>query len=292
MSRILGGMQSSPDLYNPRAHGLTSRALRTAALLPVGVAVCGPGVLLLMWVSRPWPADVKGFPAFRSGTLGDLVLLPAALLALQLIARGCAPARGERKWVTVACLAGAATGGWVQWTWWADPSRPTSWAFSAAHHFSLSGVWHAGFFVAVTGAMAALWALCLVRVRHEKDPSAARVAVSGWPVTLLISAILTFAGLVALDSSPTADSRATQSSLLGLLLGAVCLIAPAAAMWGNRARPAMRPAAIGLVAAVVGTLALSQWPPTYLQVVVFLLAILGPGVSGARRQLVMPRYRQ
>jgi len=249
-------------------------------------------VLLLMWVSRPWPADLKGFPAFRSGTLGDLVLLPTALLALQLIARGCAPARGERKWVTVAGLAGAATGGWVQWAWWADPGRPTSWAFSAAHRFSLSGAWHAGFFVTVTGIMAALWALCLVRVRHEKDPSAARAAISGWPVTLLISAILTFAGLVALDSSPTANSRATQSSLLGLLLGAVCLLGPAAAMWGNRARPAMRPAAIGVVAAVVGTLALSHWPPTFLQVVVFLLAILGPGVLGARRQLVMPRYRR
>lgn len=285
-------MQSSPNLRDSPGHRLAPAALRTAALLPLGAAVCGPGVLLLMWVSRPWPADVKGFPAFRSGTLGDLVLLPAALLALQLIAWGCAPAPGERKWVTVAGLAGAAAGGWVQWTWWADPGRPTSWAFSTAHHFSLSGAWHAGFFVAVTGIMAALWALCLVRVRHENNPSAARAAISGRPVTLLISAILTFAGLVALDSSPTADSRATQSSLLGLLLGAVCLIAPAAAMWGNRAKPAMRPAAIGVVAAVVGTLALSHWPPTFLQVVVFLLAILGPGVRGARKQLVMPRYRQ
>lgn len=284
-------MQSSPALSDSRSYGLTSRSIRIAALLPVAVVVCGPGVLLLMWVSRPWPAGVKGFPAFRSGTLGDLVLLPAALFALQLIARGCAPARGERKWVTFAGLAGATTGGWVQWTWWADPSLPTSWAFSAAHHFSLSGAWHAGFFVAVTGVMAALWALVLVRVRHEKDALSARAAISGWPVILLVSAIVTFAGLVALDSSPTADSRATQSSLLGILLGAVSLVAPAAAMWGDRARPAMRPAAIGLAAAAVGTLALFHWPPTFLQVVVFLLAILGPGVRGATRQPVMPRYR-
>ena len=77
-----------------------------------------------------------------------------------------------------------------------------------------------------------------------------------------------------------------------VLLGAVCLLAPAAAMWGTRARPAMHPVAIGLVAAVVGTLALSHWPPTYLQVVVFLLTILGPAVSGARKQLVMPQYHQ
>lgn len=293
MSLILGGMQSSPTALpaSPPA-ATTMHAIGAAALLPALVAVGGPGVLLLMWVSRPWPADLNGFPAFRSGTLGDLVLLPAALFALQLIVQGCSPAPSERKWAGLAGLAGAASGGWVQWTWWADPSSPTSWAFSAAHHFSSAGAWHGGFFVVVSSLMAALWTLCLVRVRHEKDPRAAVAVLSGWKITLFLSAILTFAGLVALDSSQTADTRATQSSLIGLLLGAACLIAPAIAMWGRRARPALRPAAIGVVAAIVGTDSLATWPPTYLQLIVFFFAIVGPSVISANRALVMRQYRR
>lgn len=106
---------------------MTGRLRREAVWLPLAIVVAGPVVLALLWVCMAWPPDVDGFPAFRSGTVGDAVLLPVIASTLSSISARCPVTPNEHKWMLALAAFGAVAGLVVQWTWWSDPNPPPQW---------------------------------------------------------------------------------------------------------------------------------------------------------------------
>ena len=251
------------------------RQTARAVWLPLVLAVSGPGVLAVLWATRSWPKDERGFTSFRSGTVGDALLLPMTVFSLQLILDKCSRARGERRWAIAATAMGSTGGAAVQWVWWSDPNPPRQWGLSAPHSFSVAGAWHAAFFVAVSGLLCGLWAQCLFRVRKEPVPARARRAVTSPPVTALVVALFTFAGLVSLDSSSSTGSASTLSSLGGLGVSLAFLVISAGFALKGRARPSIPAVLLGAATSVIAVWLLATWPPAPVSLSGFVLLVIG-----------------
>lgn len=263
-------------LYKSKTE-LTSRSIT----IPLAIMVAGPGVLAAMWWTMDWPEGINGFPAFRSGSIGDALLLPAMVGSLLWLIDRCQPVTTERRWMVVTGIVGAATGALVQWLWWSDPKPPTQWGLAGPRDFTIAGWWHAVFFVSLSTALAVWGTQMLVRVRSELEHgNTAQLTTPAF--ALLVTSLLTFCGLLAMDSSPTAASQSSTSSLWALAMALAVLLALGAFMWGRRASVVLRPVLAGVVGAVTAVLSCISWPPSRWQVVLFVLAVLTPMLTSTQ----------
>jgi hypothetical protein len=162
----------------------------------------------LFWWLGEWRRDVPGHWDYRTGTIGDGVLLPLAAGLLVAAGDRLPRAPGESAVTAGAGTIGAGVGATVQLLWLRNPDSRLSWTMPAPHTLNAPGIYHAalltaggGFFSAIT--VRAAWRARACRATHPlqveamlRDPAAA----------VLVACIVGFAGLVVLDFPPTAGT--------------------------------------------------------------------------------------
>jgi len=107
------------------------------------VALTGFGGLLTLWLVGDWRNDVPGLFDYRSATIGDGFLLPVVvgLLVAALRTPLLVRADHERRWGTVAAVAGLMAGAATQAAWLLDDDPAPNWTFPEAHRFNVATRW-------------------------------------------------------------------------------------------------------------------------------------------------------
>ena len=239
------------------------------------VLMLGYVPLLLFWELGANPAGVPGLFHYRDATWGDGLLLPFLAAFLVILIRRLGPT--SRKWPTwIAGVAGAAAGGSLILTWWADPHPSPNWTLPAPHDFTAPGKWHAAFLIAASAFFAAAWVELFRRIRASEVGEAAEILAS--PVTAgAVACTAAYAWLAAADSARAAQTASGRGSLLALAASAVALIA--CLTWAARGSLAqvVRTAVAGLLVAV----ALVVFFDTYGRTGSFMLITALTGALGA-----------
>ena len=224
------------------------------AIIAAGLVLAsGGGAMWLIWILFAWPVDVKGFPDFKSGTVGDLVLLPLLTGCLVWLLREPPTVRRRRLWWMLAATVGVIAGAWVQYSWWADPGPVTQWGLSAPKDFSLAGWWHAIFFVLMSGLLAGLW-VALLRRWHAQRGSVSgplRASLDSWAWAGIVFTVVGFAGMVAMDSAPTISTFASISTLLTLAGATLFTVLSLAIAVGRNITSGAKKSASGALAAAL-----------------------------------------
>lgn len=255
---------------------------RAQYLIPVcfgfAVLMLGYLALLLFWELGANPAGVPGLFHYRDATWGDGLLLPFLAAFLVILIRQLDPT--PRKWPTwIAGVAGAAAGGLLIATWWADPHPSPNWTLTAPHDFTAPGKWHAAFLIAASAFFAVAWIELFRRIRASAIGEAAEILAS--PVAAgAVACTAAYAWLAASDSSRAAQTTSGRGSLLALAASAVALIA--CLTWAARGSLAQvaRTAIAGLLVAT----ALVAFFDTYgrtgsFMLIAALIGALGAGVA-------------
>jgi hypothetical protein len=237
---------------------------RRAVLAGTGVLGSGFGVLSGFWASGQWSAPRPGHPDYRSGTVGDAVLLPLLVgglagAATRLRLDTGLPATG---WACAGGLLGAAAGASVQWSWWADPAPRVNWTLPAAHDFSAPGWYHAVFLTATSGLIGALLLVVLRRSSRLRavEPQLLRRRCASRVVAVVSGSALAFLALVALDSAPSASTSSSRSTLLALLLTGLSALPVLLAVLGPVTVAAGARLAQGALGAGALLALLGDWP--------------------------------
>lgn len=123
----------------------------------------GFGVLVVLSLLQPAPAHLPGLWDFASATWGDGVALPLMAGSLTYAVRALPPARREAMLAVLAGLAGGGLGVATQVSWLSADTPRLNWTLPQPHHFTTAGWYHAGFLVAVSAVLAALWTVALWR---------------------------------------------------------------------------------------------------------------------------------
>jgi hypothetical protein len=254
----------------------------------VGLAVLMLGYLslLLFWELGVNPAGVPGLFQYRDATWGDGLLLPSLAALLVILIRRLP--RTPRQWPTwIAGTLGAAAGGSLILTWWADPHPSPNWTLPAPHNFTVPGKWHAAFLIAASGFFAAAWVELFRRVRSSEKGGAAEVRkaaeVLASPVTAgAVACTAAYAWLAASDSARAAQTASGLGSLLALAASASALIGCLTwAARGSRAQVART-----AIAGLLGSAALVVFFDTYGHTGSFMLIAALIGAFGAGVALV------
>ena len=240
------------------------RARRLAVVSAFAVALGGAGVLVGMWLLLAWPPYQHTWPDFRSGSFGDLILLPLLTACLIMLGRQVEPVSSSRVPAVLASVIGGIVGALVQYQWWSDPQPPNSWSMAAPQVFSPAGAWHALFFTVMAGLLGGLWIDMLVvwrNLRRERPQRLTRLLTTG-PVTGLMFTFVAFSGLVTLDSAQSADTSSSAATLVAL--AGVVVTAAAGFLWAAGAilRSAALQLTIGVASAGLITFLFRVWPPT------------------------------
>jgi hypothetical protein len=257
----------------------TQHNSRAAAIAALAVLLLGPVPLALMWCLMSWPSQTSGFWDFRSGSVGDLLVLPTltALLATTAFRQRDLP-HYARFGVAAAAALGAAGSALVQYSWWADANPPRQWGLTAPHQFSIAGWWHGTFFVLVSSMLCGLWAATLFGARASL-PALERLQGR---VAAIAFCVASFATLVTLDASSSVGSVSSMSSLLGLAAATLVLIVPAATLLRGDVVSLVAPTGAGAVAGTLTALCLLPWPPVWWSMMGAIVA-LGASLLGLRR---------
>lgn len=216
------------DIQSLRAPSLTPPAVGAGL-----IALLGFGAQTALWLTGGWHAGRHGFPDYRSGTIGDAILVPVmvGILIAALRNESLAPATRERRVALAAGLVGMLAGAGVQLSWLLDSNPVPNWTLPKPHHFTLPGWYHACFLTVTSGAMAALAITATRRLRVAK-PETRRGALAGPWLGVLLGAGIAFVALVALDSS---DSSRTTAGL-GTIIAASAATAAGVAACGSAMR--------------------------------------------------------
>jgi hypothetical protein len=206
---------------------------------------------------------LPGFWSFPSGTLGDALLLPALTGCLLVVAKSLPGSSRDRKAAIAGLVIGAVAGAASQYSWLSDPHAALNWSLPRPHHFNAPGRYHAGFLIACSAAIGALWLVVLARIKaqRERRASVADVLQSG-PFAFALSAGLGMCVLIARDSYRAGDTAAS-SSTFALVAGAAALVVATVA-WAAGLRAAANAWRVGLIAlaSTVGLLGIvGHWLP-------------------------------
>jgi hypothetical protein len=203
-----------------------ARRYRCEVILAIAIALLGLGALSSIYAVGHWTI-APGLFWFRSATWGDGLLLPLAGGLLLGVARSLPPSKGDRLWGAAGALLGAVAGALVLWQWLRDPAPALNWTLPRPHVFNIAGWYHAIFLGAFSSFVTGLYFVVLVRLTrlHHDDPVRFGELVVSLPWVLLWASLITFAGLVAVDSSRS-TSDAAMASLYAIAVAAFICFAP------------------------------------------------------------------
>jgi hypothetical protein len=228
--------------------------------LPVGLlpavitATAGFGAMTAQSVLGEWDPDLPGHWDYAAGTWGDAVFLPLTVGLLWRWSRQ-GPVPAPRLLQALGATAGGIVGVLSQAAWYADPEPRPNWVLPAAHDFSSSGWYHAGFLVTTSALTGAMIVSVVYRQRHEAQ------SPTGMLVTSLFAAATTFAGLVVLDSAPSAGTSSSQATIAVTL---TAVVGAAVGLPAASARPRLvLPATLGVAIGVCATAAAFWWRARY-----------------------------
>jgi len=247
--------------------------------IPLGsglsVLTFGYVALLLFWTLGVRQAGLPGLFHYPDATWGDGLLLPVLGFCLWfLIGRLDRPRKYWPTWIAYGL--GAAAGGLLIFTWWADPHPSPNWTLPRPHHFTLAGQWHAAFLIVASGFFVGSWIELFRRIRVSGQNKAERVLAS----PMMAGAVACTAGyawLAASDSARAANTASGLGSLVAITLSALALIAGLTwAAHGSLAK-VMRSIVAGMLLAA----ALVVFTDTYGRIEPFMLFVALAGALAA-----------
>jgi len=201
------------------------RRYHSELVLAIAIALLGLGVLSSIYAVGHWTV-APGLFWFPSATWGDGLLLPLAGGLLLGITRSLRPGRGDLIWGAVGAVFGAVVGAVVLWQWLRDPAPTLNWTFPRPHVFNIAGWYHAIFLGVCSSLFTGLYFIVLVRLKrlHRDDSWRFCELVVSLPWVLLWASLITFAGLVAVDSSRSAGGAAMASLFAVSAAAFICFV--------------------------------------------------------------------
>ncbi len=250
------------DIWIPFACGLS-------------VLAFGYVALILFWSLGVRRVGLPGLFHYPDATWGDGLLLPVlGFCQWFLIKRLDRPPNFWPSLITYGL--GAAAGGLLIFTWWADPRPSLNWTLPRPHYFTLAGEWHAAFLIAASGFFAGSWIELFRRLRTSVPNKTSRVLAS----PMMAGAVACTAGyawLAASDSSRAVNTASGLGSLVAIAVSTLALIA--CLTWA--ADGALAKVVRSVVAGMLLAVALVVFTDTYGRTGPFMLFVALAGALGA-----------
>ncbi|MEV5410450.1 hypothetical protein AB0K60_16615 [Thermopolyspora sp. NPDC052614] len=223
---------------------VTSPAMPHARLAAAVCLVAGFGVMAVASLVGRFPEP--GMWRYWSGTVGDLILLPAVIYGLtRAVTLLPDPGRSRSRWLVAA--AGGAAGAAAQASWLLDPAPRVNWMLVRAHTFSWIGWYHAIFLCVVAAYIAGVTWELLRRTRAAPPPP---WMLGGNGCALVLSAAAMFVLTAVADSLPSAATASSLATMAAIALAPVAMLAASAALLGRSARGLLGPLAVAVATSV------------------------------------------
>ena len=250
------------DIWIPLASGLS-------------VLTFGYVALLLFWTLGVRQTGLPGLFHYPDATWGDGLLLPVLALGLRFLIRGLDGI--PRYWPTwIAYGLGAAAGGLLIFTWWADPHPSPNWTLPKPHHFTLAGQWHALFLILASGFFAGSWIELFRRIRASGQDKMVRVLASPM-LAVAVGCTAGYAWLAASDSARAVNTASGIGSLVAIASSALALLA--CLTWAGHG--SLTKVVRSIVAGMLLAAALVAFTDTYGRTGKFMLFVALAGALGA-----------
>lgn len=241
----------------------------------LSVLTFGYVALLLFWTLGVRQTGLPGLFHYPDATWGDGLLLPILAFCLRfLIGRLDRIPRYRPTWIAYGL--GAAAGGLLIFTWWADPHPSPNWTLPRPHHFTLAGQWHALFLILASGFFAGSWIELFRRIRASGQAKVVRVLASPM-MAVAVGCTAGYAWLAASDSARAANTASGLGSLVAIASSALILIG--CLTWA--AHGSLTKVVRGIVAGMLLAVALVVFTDTYGRTGKFMLFVALAGALGA-----------